>query len=320
MRSLLVGVVLAAPFVVGAASAAPFDDTARGHEVTRFADPEIVESSGLVVGGGLAVTMNDSGDTARVFTVDLKTGQTVGVTHFDGKASDLESLAPAGNGQIWVGDTGDNNHDRSDIEVTRVPVGRGDRHVTGETFHLQYPGDPEDAEALLADPRTGRLYVVTKGPFRGHVYAAPERLDPAGENQLQQVAEAPAMVTDGAFYPDGKHVLMRNYRRAFLYSFPGFRPLADFTLPSQKQGEGLAIDGSDTVYLSSEGAGQPVLRVDLPPAAEAALRGLPAPRPTPAQGSASGQDGGGRGGRWVPVLFGALGVVMLGGIVKVMRG
>lgn len=322
MRSLLVALLVAAPFAVGSAAAAPEGDAAHGHTVTRFADPDIVESSGLVVGGGLAVTMNDSGDSARVFTVDLRTGETVGTTHFQGDASDLESLAPAGNGKVWVGDTGDNAHERSDIEVTRVPVGRGDREVTGETFHLTYPDEPEDAEALLADPATGRLYVVTKGPFRGHVYATPEHLDASGENVLEEIAEAPPVVTDGAFFPDGKHVLVRNYRRAFVLSYPGFRTIADFTLPEQKQGEGLAIDGSGAVYLSSEGAGQPILRIDLPASARAALRGVPeatagaatSPRP------AAGDEEPGRGGLWVPVLFGAFGLVLLGGVVKVLRG
>ena len=45
-----------------------------------FADPEIVESSGLVATEGLVVTVNDSGDAARAFIVDPGSGETVGVT------------------------------------------------------------------------------------------------------------------------------------------------------------------------------------------------------------------------------------------------
>ena len=48
--------------------------------VFRFADPAIVESSGLTVADGLVSTVNDSGDSARVFTVDADSGRTVGVT------------------------------------------------------------------------------------------------------------------------------------------------------------------------------------------------------------------------------------------------
>lgn len=336
MRSLLVAALVAAPFAVGAASAAPDDDTATGHEVTTFSDADIVESSGLVVDGDLAVTMNDSGDEARVFTVDLRTGDTVGTTRFDGDASDLESLAPAGPGHVWVGDTGDNDKDRKDVEVTRVPVGRGDRSVAGETFHLSYPDGPHDAETLLAHPRTGQLFLVSKSPMRGAVYSAPARLRPDGVNVLTRVAEAPGLATDGAFLPDGRHVLVRGYTRATLLEFPGWRPVAEFRLPRQQQGEALAVRADGTVFVSSEGADQPLLRLDLPAEADQALRGTPTPAASPQPSAAesatqaperpSGEqpdasDGSDSGGSpWVIALFGALGVLLLGGIVRFLRG
>lgn len=333
MRSLLVALLVAAPFAVGAASAAPDDDAAAGHEVTTFSDTEIVESSGLVIEGDLAVTMNDSGDEARVFTVDLRTGDTVGTTEFEGDAEDLESLAPAGAGHVWVGDTGDNNKDRADIEVTRVPVGRGDRSVEGETFHLAYPDGAHDAETLVAHPVTGRLFVVTKSPMRGAVYAAPAKLRADGVNVLTPVAEAPGLVTDGAFLPDGRHVLVRDYVKATVLEFPGWRPVAEFVLPRQQQGEALAVRADGTVFVSSEGADQPVLSLDLPASATAALRSTPdpgasqqpspsapetPPAPAPAPADRSGDDD--SGGPWAIALFGALGVLLLGGIVRFLRG
>lgn len=77
-----VGVALvAAPFVVGAALSAYGDDGGQdGQEVWSFADPEIVESSGLVATDDRVLTVNDSGDEGRVFVVDRASGQTVGVT------------------------------------------------------------------------------------------------------------------------------------------------------------------------------------------------------------------------------------------------
>ncbi|WP_235736314.1 hypothetical protein [Nocardioides alcanivorans] len=83
--------------------------TAPDSEVEfTFRDPEIVESSGLVMTDDLAVTVNDSGDSARIFTVDRGTGKTVGVTRWAGQARDIEALAPAGPDEVWVGDIGDN--------------------------------------------------------------------------------------------------------------------------------------------------------------------------------------------------------------------
>ena len=89
----------------GTAAAPPPDE---GRVVFRFQDPAIVEASGLVVQDGLFLTTNDSGDTGRVFAVDPDTGRTTGVTTWASEPQDVEALAPAGGGEVWVGDIGDN--------------------------------------------------------------------------------------------------------------------------------------------------------------------------------------------------------------------
>ncbi len=186
-----------------------------------FTDPAIVESSGLVaLPGGLFVTVNDSGDSGRVFVVD-GSGDTVGVTSWTPAPTDVESLAPAGPGSVWVGDTGDNTGSRSSVSVFQVPVGRGDQTVTPTPYSLVYPDGPQDAETLLADPRSGRLFVVSKGIFGGTVYAAPKKLSAEHDNVLRAVADSIAIATDGSFYPDGRHYVVRNYTQAEIYTFPG---------------------------------------------------------------------------------------------------
>jgi hypothetical protein len=95
-RRAALAVAVALPFLLGAAAGAP-DPT--GTPVLRFGDPDIVESSGLAftatTRGGLVHTVNDSGDSGRVFTVDTATGSTVGVTSWDGDPVDVEALAPS---------------------------------------------------------------------------------------------------------------------------------------------------------------------------------------------------------------------------------
>ena len=71
--------------------------------------------------------------------------------------TDVEALAPAGRGQVWVGDIGDNRSARSQVQVARIPVGRGDRDVSPTVYDLVYPDGAHDAETLVSDPRTGRL-------------------------------------------------------------------------------------------------------------------------------------------------------------------
>lgn len=246
---------------------------APSHSVDlTFRDPAIVESSGLVVRDGLFVTVNDSGDSGRVFVVD-RTGRTVGTTSWSDEPTDVEALAPAGPGRVWVGDIGDNAASRDDVEVLRVPYGRGDRQVEPTTFTLVYPDGPHDAETLLADPRSGRLLVVSKDVFGGTVYAAPRRLSADHPNRLRAVADgAPALATDGSFFPDGRHYVVRDYGGATVYAYPGHDRVGSFRLPSQRQGEGIAVAEDGTVHVSTEGQFSDVLQVDLPRAVVKALR------------------------------------------------
>ena len=282
MRSLLVlAALLAIPFVIG--TAVGFSPE-HGDEVLSFQDPAIVESSGLVaLGDGLFVTTNDSGDSGRVFVVD-DDGETVGVTHWSATPDDVEALAPADSGEVWVGDIGDNPGDRASISVSRVPVGPGDRDVEVPSYPLVYPDGPRDAEALLAHPVTGRLYVVSKVVFGGTVYEAPERLDPGSPNRLRAMADVSGLVTDGAFFPDGRHLVLRTYTKALVYTFPDLALVGEVDLPGQRQGEGVAVLDAESLYLSSEGVNAPLLRVDLPDEIRDAME---ADEPEPSASSSS---------------------------------
>ncbi len=265
---LLAGVMLV-PFVLGLSTATP---SGGGGEVAfTFQDREIVESSGLVVQDGLVLTTNDSGDSGRVFAVDPADGRTVGMTRWDDEPTDVEALAPAGRGRVWVGDIGDNSASRDSVEVALVRVGRGEITGAEETYDLVYPQGPQNAETLLAHPVTGRLYVATKNVFGGTLLAAPKTLSDDGPNRLQPVGDALAIATDGAFFPDGKHLILRNYSQATVYTFPELEQVASFRLPRQDQGEGIAVVDDDTVLVSTEGQGTDVLRVRLPADARRAL-------------------------------------------------
>lgn len=258
---------LVGPVAVVVALAVPptgLPDPEPPRPIFTFQDPRIEESSALVdLGGGLMVTTNDSGDTGIVYVLD-GSGRTVGTTRF-GDSRDAESMASAGDGEVWVGDTGDNSHTRPVIVLHKVPVGRGDRTVTVPAYRMSYPDGPHDAETLLADPRTGRLHVVTKSPPIGSsAYAAPRTLSTDRVNRLTRVAGISLTPTDGAVFSDGKHVILRGYASANVYSFPGFHPLGGFRLPDQPQGESLSVGPADRIRIGSEGERTPVLQISLP--------------------------------------------------------
>ncbi len=299
-----------------------------GDEVTRFQDPEIVESSGLVVVDGLLVTSNDSGDTGRVFTVDPTTGETVGVTAWSSAPTDVEALAPAGDGSVWVGDIGDNRADRESVSITKVPVGRGPRDVDEASYELVYPDGARDAESLLADPATGRLYVISKGVFGGVLYAAPRQLSPdrpnkprggradaRGGDRRRVLPRRPAPDRP-QLLPGGRLLVARSHRG---------RPLR---AAAQQQGEGIAVAADGTIYASSEGLHAPVLRISLPPAVRQAMAPpsptpSATPSPTPAPGNTVGkelpEEAAGERSVWGWALGGVLGLGIVVVLVRSLR-
>lgn len=294
-----------------------------GHVVFSFADPAITESSGLVDLGDLMVTTNDSGGDPLVFVVDPRTGRTVGRTTYAGAVVDTEALAPAGGNEVWVGDIGDNDERRDSVRVYRVPVGRGDRRVDAPSYELVYPDGAHDAESLVF--ARGRLYVITKGLLGGTVYAAPRQLDSRGPNRLRPVAGVDVWATDAALFPDGRHVLVRGYDNAVIYTFPDFRPVASVDLPRERQGEGVSISASGRIRLSSEGRNSAVLEVALPAAVTAAMAGVSA-TPSPSAAASPGSTGHVRevgqrsdGSGWLLGVAGATGAAGLALLVLLLR-
>jgi hypothetical protein len=286
-------------------------------------DPAITESSAVVeVGSGpthRVLTINDSGDGPVVYVLDPRTGRTVGRSTYAGDAVDVEALTRGRGGEVWVGDIGDNGAVRAGVQVYRLPALRdGDREVPSTRYDLAYKGGARDAETLLVHPRTGRVFVVSKGFFGGKVYAAPRRLSSDRPNQLVPVGPAPGVVTDGAFFPDGRHVVLRDYSRAYVLDTTRlpWRRVDSFELPDQPQGEGVAVRrGGKALLISSEGEGEPVQVVRLPPRI---LAELAPPTPTSAPTPTPADDGDGEPSRLDALTKeGAVPWTLVGGIVGV---
>jgi hypothetical protein len=253
-------VLLAA--LAAAAPAHADEPRVPGTRLFTIATDDIFESSGLVDRDRTVFTVDDSGSDPVLYGLDARTGRTVVRTTYADAVTDTEAMAPGAHGTIWVGDTGDNRGNRDDVAVYRVRPLDGDH--PGERFALRYPDGPRDVEAMLVQPRTQRVFVVSKSPFGGTVYAAPRHLRAGGAvNALRAFARVGGLVTDGAFLPDGRHVLLRTYGTATVYTFPGFEAVGSVRLPAQPQGEGISVTRS-RVLVSSEGVHAEVLQVRLP--------------------------------------------------------
>jgi hypothetical protein len=258
-------------------------------------DGDVTESSGLATSlrhPGVLWTHNDAGNPARIYAVgpDGRIEARVRVTKV--KAEDWEAVTslrgPGDTPMIAIGDIGDNERSRDSVDVVLLPEPkklRDDKVRPELVLRLTYPDGASNAETLLADPRDGRLYLVTKDDL-AVVYAVPERAWPGqgqrrprpGDGDDVPVREATlerlgvvdlSLATDGTVLDDGR-VALRS--KTHLVVLP---PVEEWTrgvsvpvrasapLPPQEQGESLTVANSG-LLVGSEGTGQPVLRVAVP--------------------------------------------------------
>jgi hypothetical protein len=221
-----------------------------------------------------------------------------------------------GRNGLYVGDIGDNLGGAWPyVTVYRIPE---PAHLRSQTirataYRIKYADGPRNAETMMIDPRTNRLYIASK-EFGGSLYEGPKRLSTRGFNIMHRVGDAPFYATDGAFAPDGRTFVIRGYWDAEMYSAPG-KELARVPVPDQKQGEGVtySADGRSLLF-SSEGVDQPLWREPVPAA------GLPRRSAEPARPGAPRPGGDGDGGIGARTLgFLAVGCLVLAGVVVFAR-
>jgi hypothetical protein len=257
-------------------------------------DPRITEASGLAASRlhpGIYWTHNDSSDGPYVYAVDSATGATVARVTMRGiHPRDVEAVSIGPDGDLYLGDIGDNLGGAwPEVWIYRFhePAKLRDQTVDVTRYTVRYDAGPRNAEAMMVQPKTGRVYIASKNEDGGGLYRGPAELSAHGVNTFRRIAEVP-WVTDGAFSPDGSRLVLRGYFWAAEYRWSGGAPhkLADLGVPMQPQGEGVTFtpDGKALMY-GSEGRRSQVWRATLSGAE------LPDSVPTASAGSAKGNAG-----------------------------
>lgn len=229
------------------------------------ASPEITEASGLAVSRvheGIVWTHNDKGDTARLFAVGLDASHQGELVVLGGDAVDWEDLASGrdaeGTSWLYVGDIGDNDAERESVAIWRVaePTALADplRTDAVSVWTVRYPDGPRDAEALLLDPVSERLYIVTKSRGKAVVYDAGPFV-PGGDTVMVRstTLEVPNndKVTGGDVSEDGGQILLRTDEQVLYWAREDgetvgdalARPACLLPAPSEDDGEAVAALG-----------------------------------------------------------------------------
>ncbi|MGQ4448907.1 WD40 repeat domain-containing protein [Streptomyces griseus] len=289
---------LAAALLLFAGAGPAVADDGRPDRDFTIEDPRITESSGLAASRahpGVYWTHNDSDDGPYVFAVDSRTGKTLATITMRGvgEPRDVEGISIGPDGDIYVGDIGDNLDGSWDhVWIYRFPEPKQlrDATVTAVQYDVKYADGARNAEALMVHPKTGRVYIASKNEDGGGLYEGPAKLTAGSTNVFRRVGEVP-WVTDGAFSPDGTRLALRSYFSAREYAFENGRLGADrpVAAPFQRQAESVTYTADGTALMfGSEGARSGVVRVE--------VEGGPGSGSDSGSGSGAPSKGGERGG------------------------
>ena len=234
------------------------------------------------------------GERAFIYALDTR-GRHLGTWRVEGARSvDWESISSykdaSGKCFVLIGDIGDNDENRRELQVYRIPepaiTPEGAKSssaaplvtAAAEVLTYTYADGTNNAETLLVHPRTGDIYVVTKeksGPAGVH------RIKPAfgaaGAQKTERVAEVsvPAnpqgLITGGSFSPDGGRLMLCDVKGGYEFVLPDAAASPDdiwkqkptpVDVGDRKQGEGVSY-GRDglTLYASSEKRNAPLYMI-----------------------------------------------------------
>jgi hypothetical protein len=249
--------------------------------VGRVYAPAATELSGLVLSRsqrGVLWTHNDSGDRPRVLAVGIDGHLLADVTLTNADAFDWEDIA-AGPATLYVGDIGDNLDQRESIVVYRI----AEPHVRGgdapaatrsRRIELRYADGARDAEALLRDPVSGALVIVTKtSTGRSGVYVAADPV-PGTTSTMRRRATlalgAGQSVTAGDVSADGRTIVLRTYTTAFAWTRRPHESVAGALrrtpctvgagLLAEGQGEALALAADGRAFYTVPEGARPAIR------------------------------------------------------------
>lgn len=180
---------------------------------------------------------------------------------------------------IYLADIGDNGQRRATVMILKLPepAELRSRPLRAEALPFTYADGPRNAESIMVDPRTARVFVLSKVlSSLGDVF----RVDGLGSRaggtavrvrRLRNPNEFDSYTTSAAVHPDGDRLLLRTYGRAWELRSPGARAFEDvldaepIAVPSaaQPQGEAITYTRDGRGYLlGTESVGAPIYRVE----------------------------------------------------------
>ena len=181
--------------------------------------------------------INDSGNSAKIYQVNFK-GDLIKEFKVDNaKNKDWEALANDDEGNVYIGDIGNNSSKRKDLVIYKIPnpeKEKGDR-IKAKKIKFSYPDQKKfppkkknlkyDAEAMFY--HQDHLYIITKNradPFDGEALIYKVRAK-KGEHKAEFVGSftpcteyAHCRITGADISADGSKVVLLSYGKLWLFT------------------------------------------------------------------------------------------------------
>ncbi len=242
------------------------------------------EVSGHVKAGGQWYMHNDGSDGSSFYRFDPETGAISQTVHLKNASNkDWEDIA-ASDTDLYLGDAGNNNNDRQDLGIYKVPlslIGNGANEditdnewtflpfsYTDQTDFSTIPDDSTvfDCEAMIFF--NGKLHLFTKNR-RDYTTSHYVVNQATGKAEKLETFDTNGMISGADISPDGKVVALLGYNlqglpTVFMWLLWDWQPGSDLLFSGNKrridfgtaltngQSEGVGFSGNRTGYITNE--------------------------------------------------------------------
>jgi hypothetical protein len=241
-------------------------------------DQRLSEASGLaasVANPGMFWTVNDSGNPPEVFLIDQFAKTRMVCTLPFARNRDWEDIAIGAGPDttkkyIYVADIGDNwsQYKLKYIYRFEEPILGGQQDVSisrFDTLILKMPDGSQDSEAVLVDPLTNDLFLISKNKKTAALYSLPYPFS-RDTMELRKVMTLPfTQIVAGSISADGMEILLKNYDKIYYWKRSPGESLTQLLkrkpveLPYEREHQGEAITWSlsgNEFYTVSEGTSE----------------------------------------------------------------
>jgi hypothetical protein len=160
---------------------------------------------------------------------------------------------------LYIAETGDNLLVYDDYAIYRLeePTAATDTVQQVDRIAFFYPDGSHNAEAILVDPDTKDLYIITKTDLHSKLFKLAYPYSPKGMNKVEEVGALPYnYVVSAALSPGGKEIVVKTYDAIYRYPRTAGETIVQtlskkyVSLPYQQepQGEAIVFDNNDSGY------------------------------------------------------------------------